>query len=1074
MRIKISSLLIIAGLFFTQKIHGQKTRQINGVVISSANRQEAVVGASIKAQKSDYTTMSGADGHFKIEVAENDTLRITHVGFNEEIIPVGNLSFMTIYLVRQAMQLDSVNIHTGYQTLKPNEVTGSYVVIDNKTLNQQSAMNILDRLKGVTSSLLFNTGKSNRNPQNNTGISIRGLSTINGPLDPLIVLDEFIYEGDINNINPNDIENITVLKDAAAASIWGARAGNGVIVITTKKGKFNQPLRVDFNSTLTITNKPDLFEIAQIPIGDYLELEQFLYHKGYYNRNINSVYRPALSPALEIFIARQNNEISSEDSLTAINALKKNDSRNQYMDYYYRNGLTQQYALNLRGGSNNLAWLVSGTWDKSTYEDRSQFQKTNLRFENTYKPLKWLELDAGVYYTNSKSTSGVASYNSITSINGVQNVPYLQIAGPDGSDVAVPFLYRQNYIDTAGKGYLMDWNYYPLDDWKHSKTVTGLESYISRIGLRVKIIKGLNITAKYQYERQRIESLNTSDTFSYFTRDKINTFSQVDFSTADVNYVVPKGSILQQSNVDQYSWNFRTQINFDHTWNLVHRFAALAGVEAREIGNKSNSNTIYGYNADPISIKNVDVVNSYPTFITGSMSQLSGAFGFRRATNRFVSLFANGVYAYKERYLVSGSLRKDGSNIFGASTNDQWNPFWSTGLGWIVSKENFYSLSWFSFLKASATYGVSGNVDVSKTTLPVAGSGTDRISNLPFLRINTLNNPSLSWEDAYQFNLKIEFASRKGRLGGSVEYYHKRGTNLYGDALYDYFAGGFTSTIVKNVADMSGNGIDLNLVSQNLDGKFKWETRFLFSLHVEKTDKYYSQRDFPVVDLLSGGNTIKPVEGKPLYAIAAYRWGGLDANGNPRGYIGKEKSIDYNAIRQNAFDKGMDGGSIVYIGPANPIIFGSIANTFSWGGFSATLNIGYKFGYYFRKPGLSYSSLVNYGIGSPDYSLRWQYPGDELKTDVYSFVYPVNNTRDAFYNQSELHVVKGDHFRLQFIHVEYNLKPFVNLPIHSIQIYFNASNLAILWRANKESIDPDYINIPTIPAAFAFGIKSTF
>jgi TonB-dependent SusC/RagA subfamily outer membrane receptor len=141
-------------------------------------------------------------------------------------------------------------VNTGYQKLKPNEVNGAVTVIDKKTLNQQTGPGILERLEGVTSGLAFNRGFGNGNAQNKTGINIRGLSTINGPLDPLIVVDNFIYEGDIKNINPNDVESITILKDAAAASIWGARAGNGVIVITTKKGRLNERTKVDFNSSL--------------------------------------------------------------------------------------------------------------------------------------------------------------------------------------------------------------------------------------------------------------------------------------------------------------------------------------------------------------------------------------------------------------------------------------------------------------------------------------------------------------------------------------------------------------------------------------------------------------------------------------------------------------------------------------------------------------------------------------------------------------------------------------------------------------------------------------------------------
>ena len=197
-----------------------------------------------------------------------------------------------------------VTVSTGYEDIPKERATGSFAKINNATLNQQTGTNILKRLDGVTSGLQFTVGKSNTNPQNKTNITIRGLSTINGPLDPLIVLDGFIYEGDINNINPNDIDNVTVLKDAVATSIWGARAGNGVIVISTKKGKYNQKLQIGFTSTVIVNSKPDLDYLPQMATSDYIDVEQFLFGKGYFNTRINRKYQ-GLTPAVGNFLKRR-------------------------------------------------------------------------------------------------------------------------------------------------------------------------------------------------------------------------------------------------------------------------------------------------------------------------------------------------------------------------------------------------------------------------------------------------------------------------------------------------------------------------------------------------------------------------------------------------------------------------------------------------------------------------------------------------------------------------------------------------------------------------------------------------
>src|SRR5690242_5052150 len=329
---------LIAGLLFNglkaQLI--SKTEMISGKVVSAGEGQY-LAGATIRAIRNNVAVGADESGSFSISIKNlPDTLLVSHVGFRSSRIPVRKYSGGLLVALKPLNgKLETVVVNTGYQKMKPNEVNGAVTVIDNKMLNQQTGINILDRLKNVTSGVAFNEGYGNNNAQNKTDISIRGLSTINGPLDPLIVLDNFIYEGNISNINPQDIESITVLKDAAAASIWGARAGNGVIVITTKKGRFNQKLKVDFSTSFISTNKPDLFSLPDMSTADYIDMEQFLYNKGYFNSTISRAYNP-LPPAVEVFLQRNQGLISAADSAQQINRLKGIDVKNQYTKYFYQ------------------------------------------------------------------------------------------------------------------------------------------------------------------------------------------------------------------------------------------------------------------------------------------------------------------------------------------------------------------------------------------------------------------------------------------------------------------------------------------------------------------------------------------------------------------------------------------------------------------------------------------------------------------------------------------------------------------------------------------------------------------
>jgi TonB-linked SusC/RagA family outer membrane protein len=1045
---------------------------ITGKVIALPNNQH-LPNVSIQSVKGRATTVTDSKGMFSILISRlPDTLVVSHIGYATQHIPItkstGNL---TIEMELSDTKLEEVVVNTGYQKLKPNEANGSVVVIDNKLLNQQVGTNILKRLDNVTSGLAFNEGYGNGNFQNKTNISIRGLATINGPLDPLIVVDNFIYEGDINNINPNDVESITILKDAAAASIWGARAGNGVIVITTKKGKFNQKLKISLGSNVIISQKPNLSALPEMSVSDYIDVEQFLFNQGYFDGTISQPYLP-LTPAVKVFLARRNGIISASDSAQQINSLKSIDSKKQFEKYFYQNAVTQQHSINLSGGTDNLAWLVSGDYDRSVDNLSAAFEKYNFRFNNTYRPLKKLQLDLGVYYTNSKSISGKYYYNTVTNIGG-RYVPYTKLADASGTPLPVDNFYNSDYTDTVGGGKLLDWKYYPLDDYKHNRSITRLEEIVASVGLQYQLLPALKLSFHYQHQRQQSNMENNADLQSFSTRNTINLFTQMDGSTGEINYIVPPGDIVNTYNSTMQSQNARGQLDFAKQWH-DHHISGIAGAEIREVMGSGNSATMYGYTENPLSIAYIDFANRYPTFITGDYQSIAGPVAPTKTINRFVSVYGNLSYVFKQRYILSASARKDGSNILGVKTNDKWKPLWSAGLGWELSKESFYHSSWLPFLKLRTTYGKSGNVDLSRSALPVAYFSTDFNTNLPNAVISTLNNPGLKWEEVSQLNLGFEFATKNRSFSGSVDYYTKNGANLYGQSPYDYTTWGRVSTIIRNVANMKGSGVDLMLNCKMLQGDFSWSSTLLYNYNASKTTRYYDKNFQNLTNLLGDGHYISPLVGKPLYAIAAYKWGGLDSAGNPRGFLNGQPSTDYNSMFSEALDKGLSNSSIVYVGSAIPTSFGSLINTFSYKRFELSVNLSYKLGYYFLKPTLSYNGLVNNGTGHRNYADRWQKPGDEHKTNVPSFIYPVDGLRDAFYSASEVNVLKGGHVRLQYINLSYPINKIGKLPLGQVQVYCNVANLGIIWRANRERLDPDSPGSVPIPKSFAFGLRANF
>ena len=1021
--------------------------------------------------------MTGTDsaGRFVVNIKKfPDTVRISSTGYVPTTRIIKSLADLdrafSVKLVPVLYDLGIVDINTGYQRVKANEINGTVSVIDKKMLNERTGTNILDRILGQSSGVLLNVGKTSGNPQNKTGISIRGLGTINGPLDPLIVLDGFIYEGDISNINPFDIESVSILKDAAASSIYGARAGNGVIVLTSVKGKNNQKLIVSFNAHSTIRALPDLYSYKQMDASDYVDVEEFLFDKGYFDSRINTPYL-ALTPAVEILLARRKGSLSAAQAVSQLDALKQIDVRKSYLDEFYRHALTQQYGLNLRGGGEIHNYYLSGTYDDVKGETKNSSTRVNLILNQDYRISKRLKAITSLRLSSLSTRSGAPAYNSITS--GGRLPSYLSFRNADGTPLPVAFGYRGAYTDTAGMGKLLDWKYYPAEDYKHTTVTRQQKEIFGSLALNYKILSFLSADLSYQYQFQDGNSRTHADVQGYQARNLINSFSQINRSTGAIRYVVPNGGSLSTSRDEVSSQTARLQ--FDLNKNIgVHSINAIAGFEGRQVETLGSGNVVYGYQPDPLTFGNVDFTTGYPNFLTGSTALIpSSANSLTSTKYRFLSFYGNASYTFRGKYRLSGSLRRDGSNIFGANTNDKWNPLWSAGLGWSLSDESFYHIDWLPVLNLTGTFGYSGNVDLSRTASAVALYSTNTVTGLPYARVRTINNPDLRWEQLSQLNFKVDFGLRENRLRGTVGYFRKRGTDLYAPAAFDYTAWGGAATIVKNVADMEGYGIDAELHSVNLKGaKFGWNTDFYFNYNRNKTLKYYSQSSTAAIyNLVNSGTGISPIVGMPLYAVAAYRFGGLDGSGNPQGFVNGKLSTDYNAIFAEA---SSSGNNIEFMGPTSPVYFGSLVNSLRYGNFNLSFNLSYKFGYYTTKSSISYNSLVNSGIGHGDYASRWQKAGDERTTNIPSFIYPLNNLRDTFFGGSTENVIKADHLRLDYVNLTYRLNTSKwNFPFRSLDVFLNASDLGVLWRANKLGLDPDYPRTWGISKGYTIGVRGS-
>ncbi|MFU1857240.1 SusC/RagA family TonB-linked outer membrane protein [Sphingobacterium sp. NGMCC 1.201703] len=1060
--------LFIGVFFFSGK--AQEKRWIHGVVLSAKDKKE-LIGATIKNKRSGSQVVTTTQGRFSIPMTGGqDSLLISCVGYIDRTFAAGFFEKNnTISLQLKENYLDEVVVNTGYQTIKANEVTGAIDVVDNKMLNQQVGINILHRLNNMTTAVRFDNQPIQNADLQKLNISVRGLSTINGNLDPLIVLDGFIYEGNIANIDPNNIESVSILKDAAASAIWGARAGNGVIVITSKKGAFaaEQKTKITLANTLIWRENSDLTKIYQLKNNDFIALEKFLFEKGYYDSRL--LYQPysAQTPIVYILDARRRNLISTADSAAAINKLMEQNGRQNYMDAFYNVPFVNQHALNISGGGlrNSYGFGIGYTGDRSELDAFNR--KVNIQLSNSFRPTEKIQLDLQAVFINHNLKKGKPDLSSLG--YGSYQAPYVQFLDENGKEIPFEKDFRSSYMVENFNNGFQSWDYFPLSDHKYATEVKQINEWFSSLNLKYKILPFVHLNLGGQIQQQRTENnvLNTLE--SYEARKMINQFTELGTGTEPTKYNIPLGGIKRYSAVVGRSYTLRGQVDLNKSLGR-HLVVGILGAELRENLSNTNSYTAYGYSELPMRNTPVDFTNLFPTIPDNGMQGIPGQPEFYKNVNRFVSLYGNISDRFLDRYGISMSLRKDGANIFGAATNDKWSPLWSMGFSWDLYKEPFFKLTLVDYLKLRATYGTSGNVDLRRSPDPIAYIGNGTYTNYPMFQISTLNDPSLKWERVATSNLGLDFSILKTRISGRIDYYVKKGKDLYGLSEYDYTTWGLQGTVVKNVAAMRGKGFDIELNSKNINGKFNWDTRLMISLNRNKTTQYYNRQN-SVTSFLSDGNVITPIIGKPLNALAGYKWMGLNDQGEGQGLLNGQLSTDYAAIRNqaNAFQEANE--SIVYFGSSKSQVFGNIINTFNWQKLLLSFNISYKGDYYFRKPVTSYAGLIGSGTAFPDFEQRWQKKGDEMHTQVPGMIYPVKSGADAFYQYADINVFHGDHMRLEYISLTWQQKYTKGDRPFNMGVSVNVSNLGIIWRANKLGIDPEFPYRLSPPKVFSLGLK---
>lgn len=1074
----MKSFLLILFAMAAFCLSGHAQTMLSGTVTNAEG--QPVAGATLTVLGSGAIGKTATEGRFSFALSRlPDTLLVSHLGYQSYRIVIGTHTENPLQIVLQAgsHDLEEVMVNTGYYQVPKERATGSFVQIDNRLLNGMVTTNILDRLEGVVNGMdmdrreIFGENPTARPP----GIRVRGIATLESNESPLIVVDNFPYEADISTINPNDVESITVLKDAAAASIWGARAGNGVIVITTKKGRYNDRTTISMTSNVTIGEEPDLFyNNRYLPAATVMEIEETLFNRG-------DVYpeepQTVIPPYVELLIKQRDGEISDAEFNRQKAVLQHTDTRAEALKYLYQPSVNQQYALNIRGGSANYRYYVSGGYDNNRQSVVGNGnRRLNLAIQNSLRVAKNLELDAALWYTGQQSQNdGITYTHGLSSGTLVGTSPYHRLADEAGNPLAIPRDIRAAYADGATSEGLMDWNYRPLDEIRLADNQSKSTEIRLNTGVAYRFLNAFNLHVKYQYIRSQSEGYSYYSPDTYFVRNLVNRFTQEDGLR-----VIPAGGILDgRPDTESLSHSGRAQLDFRKTVAGTHELAALAGAEVRQrIAETLPGYRMYDYDRSTyIGTANLDYSQYYPVRPVGAMLIPSSANVHQRFTDRFISYFVNGADTYRGKYTLSGSLRWDASNLFGVNTNQKGVPLWSAGGSWELSKENFYRFRALPYVRLRVTYGSSGNVNPDVSAFPIFSyAGTDTRTKLPRAALTSAGNPNLRWEKVNTFNAGVDMGWFGNRITGSMEYYWKDAYDLIGVDFMDPTSGIIKGAVPAlenriNYADLQTHGVDIQLNAGILKTGFSWDAGVIFNYNRNRITHYSTAE---VNNISTYFVSPPPTVGRSKDVIYMLPWYGLDhQSGRPLVEVNGVLGMDY-----REYYSGTTVDDLLVAGVTTPPYFGSFRNTFSYRGFQLSANIIWKAGHVFRRssisPGAEYNGPGSYHM---DYFRRWKQPGDERFTDVPAASETYNTYEASAYSRSAALITSGDYVRLQDINLSYTHRSerLRSAGVEQIRLFCYVRNVGLLWTKNDAGIDPEYIDVAyPAPRTYALGINVEF
>ena len=1034
------SLMAVLGLFLSA--HAQE-REITGSVKDHAGA--GIVGATILVEGTTKGTTSGADGSFSIKAAPDNVLVVSFMGYQSHTIKVGTQTRIDVVLKENTQAIDDV-IVVAFGTAKKEAFTGSATVIKSDDIAKSQQSNVAQALAGKVAGVqLTNTSGQ---PGESPTIRIRGFSSLNAGNDPLWIVDGMPYSGDLNNLNPSDIESMTVLKDAASNSLYGARGANGVVMITTKKAKSQEAhVTIDakwgVNSRAVqdyayITNPAQFYELHYSALKNYYVNSGMSVGEAHLRANTNLTanandgglgYMVYTVPSGQEFIGI-NGKVNPAATLGRRLVYEGKEyyiRPDDWTDAAFRSSLRQEYNASISGQTGNASIYGSfGYLNNEGIAYNSDMDRYTARLRVDYQAKKWLKFSANANYTHFRynqiddSGAGNSSGNVFAYTTAVGPIYPLYIRDGEGN-----VMYNEDGIklydygngDNAGMERSLFPNSNALSDSRLNKQEAEGNAFNGTGYIDVTFLKDFKFTfnAGVSLDETRSTSV-TNPWFGQFASEK---------------GMVSKG---HQRNFDlnlQQILNYTKQIG-SHNINVM-------------LGHESYQNRIY-----TLSATKSNMLTQENDELAGAIIDKQGAGSYRVEYNN-EGYFARVMYDYAGKYFASASYRRDASSRF--HPDHRWGNFWSASAAWLINHESWFNVDWVDMLKLKASIGSQGNDNISNF-LYVDNYSIENSGGEMSVVFTTKGNEEISWETNTNINIGADFELLRGRLGGTLEYFNRKTT----DMLF-YFpvapSSGY-SGYYDNVGDMRNRGFEITLHGTPIQTKnFRWDLTLNMSHYKNKVTYLAPERKSTTAQGYEGYANGSYFVGEDLSYYTWYipKYAGVDQTTGLSMWYKDVTDAEGNVTRETTTT--YSEATNYLCGTALPDLYGGFSTSFQFFGVDVSASFAYQIG------GLSYDSGYASGMASPYSSSA----GSNLNKDILKSWTPENpsTTIPRFQYGDNTSVSTSDRFLLDASYLNIsNIQVGYTLPesftrkfgVGKLRVYLACDN--VYYWSRRQGFDPRY------------------